>query len=93
MLREEHLDWVRRFGLESGRTTDKFAGLDHRPGPSGSPILDGAAGWHLARLMSCYEYMIGLLYRDKLVRHRADESNIPAPTVPEASNRPATTAP
>jgi glycosyltransferase involved in cell wall biosynthesis len=31
-------------------------------------FLDGTAGWHLARLMSCYEYMIGLLYRDKLVR-------------------------
>lgn len=31
-------------------------------------ILDGRAGWHLARLMACYEYMISLLYRDKLIR-------------------------
>ena len=31
-------------------------------------FLDGRAGWHLARLMACYEYMISLLYRDKLIR-------------------------
>jgi hypothetical protein len=28
-------------------------------------FLDGAAGWHLARLMACYEYMIGLLFAEK----------------------------
>jgi glycosyltransferase involved in cell wall biosynthesis len=31
-------------------------------------FLDGRAGWHLACLMASYEYMIGLLYRDKLDR-------------------------
>lgn len=31
-------------------------------------FLDGRAGWHLASLMASYEYMIGLLYRDKLGR-------------------------
>src|SRR5437588_10674311 len=45
LLGEEHLDWVIRFGLKSSRTVDKFDGLEHRPGPSGSPILRGAAGW------------------------------------------------
>ena len=30
-------------------------------------FLDGRAGWHLAKLMSCYEYMISLMYRDKLI--------------------------
>lgn len=44
LLGEEHLDWVARFGLQSGRTADKFAGLEHRPGRSGSPVLTGAAG-------------------------------------------------
>jgi glycosyltransferase involved in cell wall biosynthesis len=29
-------------------------------------FLDGAAGWHLACLMANYEYMIGLLFRDKV---------------------------
>jgi glycosyltransferase involved in cell wall biosynthesis len=33
-------------------------------------VLDGKAGWHLARLMASYEYMISLLYEDKLLRAR-----------------------
>lgn len=31
-------------------------------------FLDGRPGWHLALLMASYEYMIGMLYRDKLFR-------------------------
>lgn len=31
-------------------------------------ILDGAAGWHLSCLMASYEYMISLLYQEKLAR-------------------------
>jgi glycosyltransferase involved in cell wall biosynthesis len=31
-------------------------------------VLDGRAGWHLARLMMSYEYMISLMFRDKLLR-------------------------
>jgi glycosyltransferase involved in cell wall biosynthesis len=31
-------------------------------------FLDGRAGWHQARLMATYEYMISLLYREKLTR-------------------------
>jgi len=34
-------------------------------------FLDGRAGWHLARLMMSYEYMISLMYRDKMIRARA----------------------
>lgn len=45
LLGEDRLDWVARFGMQSGRAADKLAGLGHRPGRSGSPILDGAAGW------------------------------------------------
>jgi hypothetical protein len=33
-------------------------------------VLDGLAGWHLARLMASYEYTIGLLHEDKLLRER-----------------------
>jgi glycosyltransferase involved in cell wall biosynthesis len=33
-------------------------------------FLDGGVGWHLAMLMASYEYMISLLYHDKLARHR-----------------------
>ncbi len=41
-------------------------------------FLDGASGWHLARLMASYEYMISLFYRDKL--HRARQQKWSPPT-------------
>lgn len=34
-------------------------------------FLDGKAGWHLASLMASYEYMITLLYKDKMQNVRA----------------------
>jgi flavin reductase (DIM6/NTAB) family NADH-FMN oxidoreductase RutF len=45
LLGEEQLDWVWRFGLESGRDRDKLEGLPYRTGATGSPLLDGAIGW------------------------------------------------
>lgn len=45
LLGDEHLDWVGRFGLQSGRSVEKFDEIDARPGASGSPILAGARGW------------------------------------------------
>jgi glycosyltransferase involved in cell wall biosynthesis len=40
-------------------------------------FLDGKAGWHLAELMACYEYMITLLYRDKLIHAARAEDGTP----------------
>src|SRR5262249_31755911 len=41
LLDESNLDWVWRFGLHSGHTTDKFAGL---------PELTGALAWMKCRV-------------------------------------------
>jgi len=41
-------------------------------------ILDGAGGWHMARMMACYEYMISLMYRDKLYRELERRSRLRA---------------
>jgi len=56
-------------------------------------FLDGAAGWHLARLMACYEYMIGLLFaekrrgRDHLVEAAPAATTVPV-TVSAGANEP-----
>ncbi len=42
---EEHLDWIWRFGLQSGRNADKLHGLDFVEGQTGSPILTEARCW------------------------------------------------
>jgi len=47
LISEEQLDWVWRFGLQSGRNIDKFEGLATRVGLTGSPILEEA--------MACFE--------------------------------------
>jgi flavin reductase (DIM6/NTAB) family NADH-FMN oxidoreductase RutF len=45
LLGEGHVDWVCRFGLSTGRDSDKLAGLPLRHGTTGSPLLDHALGW------------------------------------------------
>jgi flavin reductase (DIM6/NTAB) family NADH-FMN oxidoreductase RutF len=40
-----HPDWVRRFGLRSGREADKFAGFVPEVGPTGAPLLADAVLW------------------------------------------------
>jgi flavin reductase (DIM6/NTAB) family NADH-FMN oxidoreductase RutF len=45
LLKESQLDWVWRFGTQSGRTTNKFAGLATRRARYGSPVLVDAMGW------------------------------------------------
>jgi flavin reductase (DIM6/NTAB) family NADH-FMN oxidoreductase RutF len=39
------IDWVWRFGLQSGRDADKLAGLETDVGASGAPRLRGTPGW------------------------------------------------
>jgi len=45
LLGEQHLDWVWRFGLESGRDLDKLHGLAVTDAVTGSPVLTDARGW------------------------------------------------
>ncbi|HEY7117079.1 MAG TPA: glycosyltransferase family 2 protein [Tepidisphaeraceae bacterium] len=39
-------------------------------------FMDGLPGWQLARLMACYEYMIGLLYKEKLQRRKESSRSL-----------------
>jgi flavin reductase (DIM6/NTAB) family NADH-FMN oxidoreductase RutF len=52
LLGEEHLEWVWRFGLRSGRDLDKVGGLAWRAGPGGAPLLEGARAWLDCRVES-----------------------------------------
>lgn len=45
LIAEDQIDWVRRFGMQTGRETDKFAAIAHQIGRTGSPILQDSAGW------------------------------------------------
>jgi flavin reductase (DIM6/NTAB) family NADH-FMN oxidoreductase RutF len=52
LIDETQLDLVWRFGLQSGRDVDKFAGLAFRAGATGSPLLPEAAAWVDCRVES-----------------------------------------
>src|SRR5947208_9329120 len=45
LLNADNAAWVSRFGLQSGRDIDKFAGLATHIGSTGAPLLDDAVGW------------------------------------------------
>ena len=73
LLGEDRLDWVPRFGLQSGRTVDKLAGLEHHPGRSGSPILAGASGWLDCRVEARLETGDRTMYLAEVVDALAPE--------------------
>ncbi len=50
LIEETQLDLVWRFGLESSRDADKFAGLAIKTGATGSPILERALAWFDCRV-------------------------------------------
>jgi flavin reductase (DIM6/NTAB) family NADH-FMN oxidoreductase RutF len=55
LLAEENLDWVWRFGLQSGRDADKFAGLAVTEGVTGAPLLADAPAWLECRVEASWD--------------------------------------
>lgn len=45
LLAAEDIASVRRFGLASGHSADKFADLPPRETPAGAPLIEGAMSW------------------------------------------------
>ena len=43
-------DWVKHFGTQTGRQTDKFSGMQLRTGVTGAPILTEARAWLECRI-------------------------------------------
>src|SRR2546422_8346071 len=52
LLREDQLDLVHGLGFVSGRTRDKLAGVPHRLGRLGAPVLDERSEEHTSELQS-----------------------------------------
>jgi flavin reductase (DIM6/NTAB) family NADH-FMN oxidoreductase RutF len=74
---EAHVDWVWRFGLQSGRDTDKLDGLAWRAAATGSPILDEALGWLDCRVECRMNTGDRTLYLAEVVEARAALSASP----------------
>ena len=68
LLGAQHLDWVWRFGLASGRDGDKFVGLEVHRGETGSPLLAGAVGWLDCRVESRLDIGDRIVYLGAVVQ-------------------------
>jgi flavin reductase (DIM6/NTAB) family NADH-FMN oxidoreductase RutF len=55
LVASNQLDLVWRFGISSGRTTDKFAGLSTTSAVTGSPVLAGCLAWLDCRVVTQYD--------------------------------------
>ena len=79
-LTEGQEAWVERFGLQSGRTADKFAGVDWELGETGAPLLADALGFvegTVAASLDCGDHTARLV---EPVRARLrDEGAVPLP--------------
>lgn len=51
LLGKDQVDLARRFGFQSGRQVDKFAGLSYTVGATGAPILTDALGYVECRVV------------------------------------------
>src|SRR5260370_1090798 len=68
LLDESHLDWVWRFGLQSGHTTDKFAGL---------PELAGAVAWMNCRVETSLDTGDRTIYLAEVLEGRLEKPTTP----------------
>jgi flavin reductase (DIM6/NTAB) family NADH-FMN oxidoreductase RutF len=77
LIDETQLDLVWRFGLQSGRDADKFAGLTFRTGETGSPLLPAALGWFDCRVEERMDSGDRTIYLVAVVDGRLERSDPP----------------
>jgi flavin reductase (DIM6/NTAB) family NADH-FMN oxidoreductase RutF len=67
LLAEEQVEWVWRFGLQSGRDVDKFAGLTVTEGVTRAPLLAEAPAWLECRVEASWDCGGRILYVAEIV--------------------------
>ena len=55
LLTSEQTDLAFRFGTQTGREVDKFAGVPYHTGITGCPLLSGAKGWLECRVEASFD--------------------------------------
>jgi flavin reductase (DIM6/NTAB) family NADH-FMN oxidoreductase RutF len=76
LIDEAHIDWVWRFGISSGRDTDKIQGLATHTGVTGSPILPALA-WLDCRVETQMDTGDRIVYLAEVLDARIELSSEP----------------
>jgi flavin reductase (DIM6/NTAB) family NADH-FMN oxidoreductase RutF len=77
LIAAQQLDWVWRFGLQSGRDADKLAGLAPESGVTGAPLLGDAIGWLDCRVETPLDIGDRTVFVAEVVAARANRSEPP----------------
>ena len=77
LIDETQLDLVWRFGLQSGRDVDKFAGLAFHTGATGSPLLPEALAWFDCRVEARMDSGDRTIYLAAVVDGRLERTDPP----------------
>ena len=80
LIDETQLDLVWRFGLQSGRDVNKFAGLAFRAGSTGSPLLPEALAWFDCRVEAHIDSGDRTIYLAAVVDGRLERTDPPLTT-------------
>ena len=76
LLDQSQIDLVWRFGLFSGRDTNKFAGLAYQAGSSGAPILADCLAWLECRVIARYDAGDRVFYWGDVVAGEVREQGV-----------------
>lgn len=76
LFAEEQLDWVARFGLQSGRNVDKLKGLSITAGVSGAPILSGCLAWLDCRVIKEMDLGDRIVFAGQIVAARLEQPSV-----------------
>jgi len=77
LIDESQLDWVWRFGLQTGHRVDKFAGLPTTRSASGCPRLPGVVAWVECRVETALDTGDRTIYLAKVVDSRLEKQTPP----------------
>ncbi len=80
LLAEEQFELLWRFGLESGRDHDKFAGLEVATSLTGSPLLSNTIGWLDCRVETKLDIGDRILYVAEVVEGKVTHFGPPLTT-------------
>jgi flavin reductase (DIM6/NTAB) family NADH-FMN oxidoreductase RutF len=77
LIDSSQLDLVWRFGLSSGRATDKFAGLSTTTAVTDSPVLAGCLAWLDCRVVTLYDAGDRIYFWADVVAGRQEKTGRP----------------
>ena len=77
VLDETQIDWVWRFGLQTGHATDKFAGLPMLDAGNGAPRLPGVIAWLDCRVETSLDTGDRSIYLAEVTESRLDRAASP----------------